>query len=153
MIYQGNIGLSERFRKWGCFIRSCGIIAELEMGKELTVYQLNQLEEHALLKGWVEDETYKVVASAPIIRTAFDLLGAKRRVTEVATSVGNVITFYPSIKDPFRPTQAHIQKIKQSGPSGTHFRVIKDDGSIVDPHEPIIRSLGELYCIHYRIEE
>lgn len=153
MIYQNDKRLSERMQKWGCFIRSCLIIAERIAGKELTDIQINLIEAEALKAGYIDDKTYTVKSSAPIIRLAFDYLtGKPAKVIEIATSVNGKVTFYPSVKDQYKRVDAQIRKYKQGGPSKTHF-VAQLDGETIDPHDPAIRDLGEIYAICYYIEE
>lgn len=138
--------------KWGCFIRSCLIIAELQTNKELTAEQINELEQKAIDLGYVNDKEYKVENSAKIIQLAFEALGIKRRVFEIGTSKNSVDCFYTSVSKENRKIDAKIKKIKQSGPSKYHFIVVKDE-EIIDPHYPRINDLGEVYTILYIIKE
>lgn len=136
-------------QKIGCFVRSCGLVAEYHTGKSLSAGQINELWETAKRKGFVNGSD-DVVASAPIINLALRMLGDKGRFIEVGIFAEGKTSYYPSVQEKYRSIDALIQKIKQSGPSGTHFRLVDKAGYLIeDPHDPEIKVKGICYSILY----
>lgn len=144
-------------QKSGCFFRSCGLIAEIRTGKLLTAEQLNNIWDWAKNVGYINRED-NVQDSAGIANMFLRELGNNSgKFIEVGTFSQGKTTYYPSIKK-YTPDlcriDALIQKIKQNGPQGTHFRPVTKAGDVIeDPHEPPIHCQGIYYSILYAYEE
>lgn len=154
MIKQNDSRLLPVIRKIGCFVRSCGAIAELKAGRELSAEQINELWEWAKKSGNV-DRNDNVKHSAPIITHAYRMLGFKGTFFEVATFKNGRINYYGSVGEGLRNAEKwYIQKIKTNGPEGTHFRNVDYEGKLLfDPYEPEVNSQGVFYSIVYAYKE
>ena len=137
-------------QKIGCFVRSCGLIAELRTGRDLTAEQINALWAWGKEARRI-DENDNVKDSASIATRALRMLGDGGRFVEVGTFKDGVATYYPSVRGTgFARADALIQKIRQGGQSVTHFRVVDARGNLIeDPHEPPIQPRGIFYTILY----
>lgn len=154
MIKQNDKRLLPEIQKIGCFVRSCGAIAELKSGKELSYRQINELWEQAKKSGNV-DYKNEVKHSAPIITNACKMLGFKGCFFEIATFKNGKMGYYASVGDAMRKAEKwYIQKIKTNGAEGTHFRVIDYKGDLLfDPYEPDVTPAGIFYSIVYAFKE
>lgn len=152
-IKQNDVGCIDIMRKSGCFVRSCGLVAEYQTGEKLSVAQVNDLWLYGKTRHYINNQD-NVVESAPIINYALKLLGSKGRFYEVGTFSKGKTSWYPSVPVEMRRSDAVIQKIKQGGPQKYHFRVVDKKGNLIeDPHEPPLKVLGVEYSILYCYEE
>lgn len=154
MIKQNDKRLLPDIQSIGCFVRSCGAIAELKSGNELSARQINNLWAWAKKSGNV-DYKNDVKHSAPIISKAYEMLGGKGRFFEVATFRNGKMGYYASVGEGLRKAEKwYIQKIKTNGKVGTHFRVIDYKGDLLfDPYEPEVIVQGIFYSIVYAFQE
>lgn len=152
-IKQNNPACLPEIREIGCFVRSCGIIAEFKTNKNLTPEQINALWLWAKKTGCV-NKYNNVVKSAPIATQALRMLGdSKGRFIEVGT-FDKTLHYYASIKKEDRHVDALIQKIVTNGSQGTHFRVVDKYGNLMeDPYSPEIVPKGVMYSILYIYKE
>ncbi len=154
-IFQNDARLYPVIQKIGCFFRSALNLAETETDAVLSAEQINALWDAAKEKGFIgmrngEDDC--VLNSAAVANLALKTLGKAGRFVEVATFKNGVMNWYKSVKD--RRAEHFIQKIRQSGPSRTHFRVVNRYGSVVfDPHNPPIFVVSLEYTVCYRFDK
>ncbi len=150
LIYQNDTRLYPVIRSIGCFVRSCGGIAELKTGRALTAGQINELWDWAKASGNVNREN-NVRRSAPIATKALRMLGDKGSFVEVATFQNGRTSYYASVSPEMRARpKSYIQKIKTGGTEGTHFRVVGYDGEVLfDPYNPPPKALSIFYSIIY----
>lgn len=149
-IPQNASGLYLSIQKIGCFFRSALNIGEVISGKALTKEQINKLWDYSKKVHYINDND-DVVSSAGIINLAIKELGGKGRVTEVATFKDGVMNWYRSVT--VCRADYYIQKIKQGGPSKTHFWRVDKYGTVkYEPHNPPIKSLGPIHTICYRYD-
>lgn len=151
-IKQNDVRCYPVIQKVGCFVRSCGAVAENIVGKELTAQQINDLWDWSKQSGHInlKDE---VKHSAPIITHAIELLGGTGKVYEIGTFNKGKLGYYKSVSEAIRKKPKHyIQKIETVN-KNTHFRVVAYDGKLIfDPYDPqpkatkIIYSLIYAYC-------
>ena len=148
-IKQNNPECKTVIQKVGCFFRSCGLIAEYQTGKYLSVKQINDTWEWAKGTGRIDEENC-IKDSASIATRFLRALGDGGCFCEVGTFRGGVTYWYPSIPKDDRRADALIQKIRQGGPSVTHFRVVNKNGGLIeDPHDPPLKVLDIYYSILY----
>ena len=153
MIKQNDKNCMKVVQDIGCFVRTCGLVAEYKVDACLTASQINSLWIWGKENYYINQDN-NVVNSEALINRALTMLGGKGRFIEVGTFVGGKTNYYPAIPPKYRHIDACIQKIAQGGPSGTHFRLVdKDGGLIEDPYEPPIKPLGIFYSILYAYEE
>lgn len=137
----------------GCFVRSCGLIAEIKTGKSLTAEQVNDLWSFCRKNNLLTEQN-SLKASAPVINRAMEVLGGKGMFAEVGIFSNGKANFYKSVDEKYRKIDALIQKIRQNGINGTHFRVVDKYGDVIeDPHEPPIKPTGIIYSILYCYKE
>ena len=152
---QNASGLYLDIQKIGCFFRSALNLAERKAQKSLTVSQINDLWSECKSLGYIgklNGQYNCVLNSAKIATRAAEVLKLKGRFVEVGIMKEGIISFYKGVT-PETATD-FIQKIKQGGPSKTHFRVVAQNGSLLwEPHNPEIKSLGEIYTICYQFRE
>ena len=142
-------------RKIGCFVRSCGAMAEFVTGEELTADQINDLWNWAKKSGNV-DYKNEVKHSAPIATHALRMLGNERGVfVEIATFTRGKMNYCASVGEGLKKCpKYYIQKIATNGPEGTHFRNIDNEGKLLfDPNDPEINCQGIFYSIVYAYRE
>lgn len=148
-IKQNDKNCIKLMRDIGCFVRSCGLVAEYKTGKSLTVNQINDLW-HWCSENKLFTSSYALVASAPVINHALEILGDKGKFIEVGIFSNGKCNWYKSVHESFRKVDALIQKVRQNGPSGTHFRLVDKYGDLIeDPHEPVIKPTSVIYSIIY----
>lgn len=156
---QNTSGLYLPIQKIGCFFISACDLAQMEaekrgwIKKELSVPELNYIWEQALAFKYINAEReYRMENSAGVATLAARALKLPVRFVEVATVTGPEVYWYaPADK---RRADYFIEKIKQNGPSKTHFRVVNVNGELLeDPHEPEITSRGSIHTICYRMDE
>lgn len=137
-------------QKIGCFVRSCGAVAELFMHKELTATQINDLWIWGKKSGNI-DFNDNVKHSAPIITKALKMLEGTGQFIEVATFRNGRLNYYQSVNESLKQRKKYfIQKIETNGKIGTHFRVVSGDGSLLfDPFFPDVEVKKILYSIVY----
>lgn len=157
LLKQNSNGLYIDIQKIGCFFRSALRMAEFIAEKKnrpfLTVKQINKLWECSQLMKFI-DKDKNTVNSAGIANIALDFMNLKGKFVEVATFKDGVLNWYASVPHSQRRADFYIQKIKQSGPSKTHFRNVDKYGELLfDPHDPEIISQGVYYTICYRFDE
>lgn len=154
MIKQNDKRCLPDIQRIGCFVRSCGAIAELKAGKELVAEQINLLWLWAKRTGCVDSHNL-VKRSAPIISKTYEMLGCKGQFYEVGTFQKGKTTYYASVGESLRKAEKwYIQKIGTKGDIGTHFRVVKADGEVLfDPYEPAIKPEKIFYTIIYAFKE
>lgn len=150
MVKQNDKKCLEVIQKIGCFFRSCGNIAEIKTGRNLTAKQINDCWKWAKNTKRINDDD-DVVDSASIATRFLRVLGDDGKFVEVGTFKQGVTSFYPAYKfTELARIDALIQKISQNGPSKTHFRVVDNFGNVLeDPHEPAIKPTGIYYSILY----
>jgi hypothetical protein len=138
----------------GCFVRSCGAVAELKSGKELSAEQIDHLWIFGKNHGYI-DEHDNVKESAPIINEAARILELKGRFFEVATFKNGILEYYKSVSDELRRApKSYIQKVATNGEVGTHYWVVNYAGKILfDPYEPPVNPRKVLYTIVYAYKE
>lgn len=162
MIYQNNIDCLPIIRRVGCFVRSCGLIAEKRYSEnnpdsfeELTADQINRMW------SWGKDteiinENNCLQDSAKMATFALKQLGDMNGYfAEIATKYpdGKCYTYPWAEKKGYVP-DFFIQKIVQNGPGVYHFRMVdKDDNLLVDPHDPPIHVVKPVYTICYKYLE
>jgi hypothetical protein len=77
-------------------------------------------------------------------------LGDNGHFTEVGTIKNGVVSWYPATSQQNRRMDVCIQKIRQGGPQGTHFRLVNKNGVLTeDPHNPAIAALSVIYTVIY----
>lgn len=155
MVKQNDPKCLPIIRKIGCFVRSCGAIAELKEMKQLTAEQINELWAWAKRSGNV-DHNDDVKHSAPIATHALRMLGNETgRFIEVATFTRGRMNYYGSVTDELKQLpKSYIQKIKTNGTIGTHFRVINCAGDLLfDPYTPEVKVQDIFYSIVYAYKE
>lgn len=155
MIKQNNPECLQIIQKIGCFVRSCGAIAELKEMKQFTANQINELWLWAKKSGNI-DHNDDVKHSAPIATHALRMLGNETgRFVEVATFKNGRMNYYASIPDSWKTLpKSYIQKVKTDGQIGTHFRVINCEGGLLfDPYEPEVKVQDLFYSIVYAYKE
>jgi hypothetical protein len=77
-------------------------------------------------------------------------LGDSGHFTEVATVRNGVIEWYPAISQENRRMDVCIQKIRQGGLQGTHFRLVDRAAVLIeDPHNPPIAAISVIYTVIY----
>lgn len=153
-IKQNDQRLGEFMQQSGCFIRCGGLIAEYKTGKSLTADQINQIFEYSKRFSFIDSKNL-VTDSAGIANLALKALGDKGRFVEVGTFEDGETKWYDWVKGTkWARADALIQKIRQGGPQGTHFRVVNNRGKLIeDPHTPEIAVKGIYYSILYAYEE
>lgn len=154
MIKQNDPRLKPVIQKMGCFVRSCGAVAEIKAGKTLSFRQINELWDWSKRKGYI-NKNDDVMRSAPIITKAYEMLGFKGLFLEIATFKDGKMNYYGSISESLkRYPKSYIQKIETDGEIGTHFRVVDFEGvKLFDPYEPDIEPKKILYSIVYAFKE
>lgn len=154
---QNAKGLYLDIQKVGCFFRSALYMAELRIGRSLTHTDINLLWDRSKALGYIgtiNGEANCVKNSAKIANLALDLYHVKGTFVEVAIKRDGETTFYSGVPMEKRRITDYIQKIRQPGPSKTHFRYVNEDGNLVfEPHDPEITCLGVIYTICYRFDE
>ena len=156
-VKQNDKALYDDIQRIGCFFRSCGLVAEYKTGKRLNVTQINNTWDWAKNTRRI-DGNNNVRDSASIINRFLRVLGDNMgSIIEVGTFKDGKTTFYPYYQkhraDLCR-ADFLIQKIRQNGPSGTHFRLVDKLGNLIeDPHEPVINVKGIEYSILYAYAE
>ena len=153
-LFQNDPALYQVIQRIGCFFRSALHLAELKAGRALTAQEINALWEKSKKLEYIttlHGEKNCVANSAAIANLALQTLGCFGKFVEVAVFRNGTFTWYASVKE--RRADAFIQKIRQGGPSKTHFRCVdKTGGVIFEPHDPPIKSLGIFYTICYRFD-
>lgn len=152
-IKQNNIGCRKELAEYGCFYRSCGLIAEFKSGKNLTVNQLNVGWDICKEKGFI-NAADDVVDSAGIINYFWnDVFGFPGKFVEIGIFKNGIKDFYGWVKNgdkSYREIDALIQKIGCNGQYGIHFRPVNKKGVLLeDPHEPEITPQNVYYSILY----
>lgn len=148
-IKQNDEGLYSDIQKIGCFFRSALLLAEIQTGKNLDVDTINKLWRRCKSLGLINGDN-DVVRSAGIATLALRELGDQGFIHEIAVFKNGVTTWYSGVN---HRIDYFIQKIKQNGPSKTHFRVVDKYGTLVeDPHRPAILCQGIIYSICYQYE-
>lgn len=132
-------------------------MAEMEAEKQhvenhlLNSSQINMLWDFSYQKRYITEQNC-MTCSAPIANLALGMLGVPGRFVEVATFKDGNMGWYPAIED--RKAEYFIQKIKQNGPEGIHFRNVTKEGErLWDPHDPEIKPTGIFYTICYRYDK
>lgn len=151
MIKQNDKDCLPIVQKIGCFVRSCGAMAEFKTGKELTAEQINALWDWAKKSGHINANNC-VKHSAPIATRALRMLGDNHgQFIEIATFTKGRMNYYGSVTEDLKVLpKSFIQKIKTECTAGTHFRIVGSDGSVMfDPYEPPIKALDIYYSIVY----
>ena len=161
MIYQNDDNCITDVRKIGCFVRSCGIIAECkynelytasnEEDRLLTAQDINKMWRYGKELGII-DEDNRLINSAKMATFALRLLGDNDgRFIEIATKKNGEMDLYGWARKKGYVPDSFIQKILQNGPSKTHFRVVdKNDNLQLDPHNPPIKMVEPVYTICYK---
>lgn len=153
-VFQNDERLHPDIRKIGCFFRAALNMAEMKAGKALSSIQINRLWDMSKKYGFIGDlnnEKNCVIASAPIANMALQELSFYGQFVEVATFKDGEMDWYKSVKD--RRVDSYIQKIRQSGPSKTHFRCVDKLGNVIfDPYFPAIKPLSICYTICFRFD-
>ena len=161
----------------GCRFRCDGLAAEYRTGRALTAAQLNAVwiwaqdtnrigSEQPVNCGVKRNEAFNPKCpkcphwsdckfncekdGASIATRFLRELGDNGRFAEVGTVRNGAVSWYPAISEKNRRMDACIQKIKQGGPQGTHFRLAGTDGALIeDPHDPPVAKLGIIYTVIY----
>lgn len=151
MIKQNDKRLLPKINKIGCYFMCCAYIAQMQTKKELTPEQINE--------GWVwSKKNYHInLADDLLHRHAEDIityflqiLGDKGKVKEVGIFEGGQCIWYGEEQG----SDYYIQKIEQSGPSKTHFRIVDKYGVVIeDPAEPPIKSKHVIYSRIFKYKE
>ena len=148
---QNASGLYLSIQKIGCFFRSALNMAEDKAQKALTVEQINKLWDKACAFRYINSEN-NVTNSAKIANLALEELKISGRFVEVAIFQNGLMQWYSSVIT--HSADYYIQKIKQGGPSKTHFiRVDAEGRTLFEPHDPPIKKLGIYYTICYRYDK
>lgn len=148
---QNSVGLYSYIQS-GCFFRAACHMAEMKAGKALSIPQINKLWDMAKKLKYIDNHD-NVVVSAAIANLAAGLLDLHGKFVEVAT-FDKQMNWYASIPQSERTADYYIQKIKQNGPSKTHFRNVDKYGDLIwDPHTPDINVQGVYYTICYKYVE
>lgn len=154
-IKQNDSGLYIPIQKIGCFYRSCGLIAEYKTRKQLTVEQLNNGWDDCKKMGDINRED-DVVDSAKIISYFLHRLGDSGEYIEIGTIKNGLPGYYGWVTADMKKNHERffIQKIRQNGPSIYHFRVVDEDGYLIeDPHRPDINVVSVVHSIIYYYRE
>lgn len=150
MIKQNHPQCMPVIRKIGCFVRSCGALAELKTGRRLKASEINKLWIWAKSNGCVNRHD-DVVESAPIATEALRILGDTGRFVEIATFKDGELNYYKWVTPAMKQRKKwFIQKIKTNGEIGTHFRVVDHAGRLVfDPYDPECTVHGIFHSVVY----
>ena len=155
---QNASGLYLEIQQIGCFFRAACHMAEIEAEKQgrtqaLTLEQINKLWEYSKTLKYINEQD-NVVSSVGIANLALKKLNASGRFVEVAVFSEGKMNWYASVRGKDRKADYYIQKIKQAGPSVTHFINVDNAGNLLwDPHEPQIIKRGVFYTICYRLDK
>lgn len=150
MVKQNHPQCMPIIRRVGCFVRSCGALAELKTGRRLKPKEINKL--------WIFGKSSKlidrndnVIESAPLATEALRVLGDNGRFIEIATFKNGVMNYYSWVTPQMKEKKKwFIQKIKTNGQIGTHFRVVNHEGKLIfDPYEPECTVQSIFYSVVY----
>lgn len=149
-VYQNDDKCYKVVQRIGCFVRSCGGIAEIKTGERLSAEQINALWDWAKATGNV-NRNDDVRRSAPIATKALRMLGDKGSFVEIATFKNGHMNYYASVSAALKTApKSYIQKVRTGGEVGTHFRVVSNDGTdLFDPYYPAPKATAVLYSIVY----
>lgn len=151
-IKQNNIGCRKEIQEYGCFYRSCGLIAEIKSGRNLTVSHLNEGWDYCKSKGYISPSD-NVVDSAAIINYFWnDVFNLPGKFVEIGTFKNGYTNYYGWVQKnkEYQRIDALIQKIGCNGYYGIHFRPVSKKGVLLeDPHEPEINVQQVFYSILY----
>ena len=149
ILYQDNSELYPIIQHSGCFFMSCLYIAQIKTGKTLSAVEINKIWEWGKNTHRIDDNDC-IVNSVSIIMRAYRYLSGTGRFYEVGTFSEGKSYYYPSVGNEYRRADFLIQKIKQGGAQGTHFRVVDKVGNVIyDPYSKGIQSKGIVYSILY----
>lgn len=149
-VKQTNPACLEVIRRIGCFARAAMYVGEMISGIALAPSQINGIWTWAEDEGFITRGDHNLRESAPLINRVLELAGVRGRVYEVGTFAKGKLTWYQSVPVSMRRPEFLIQKIKQGGPEGTHFRNVTRNGKLLwDPHDPEIKVRGIFYSIIY----
>ena len=148
MLYQNSPSVSKIIVDIGCFYRSCLRIPEIELNKEFSVDELNELWAVARGKGFINEKD-DVVNSAGIANIGFNHFNSDKRLIEVGLFKIGVTDFYSWVKD--RRIDYLIQKVKTVN-QNDHFRVVDHRGKVIfDPYYPQPEIESIYYSILYQV--
>lgn len=156
---QNASGLYLQIQQIGCFFRAACHMAELEAKKQnkyvqkLNQAQLNHLWDLAKQFEYIDHEN-NLVKAEKLATAALRHLDLPGRFVEVAVFQDGKMGWYPGLKGAQKRADYFIQKIRQNGPSKTHFRNVQNDGQLLwDPHDPDINVAGIFYTICFRYDK
>lgn len=149
-IKQNSLGLLPDIQRVGCFFRCALRMAEQELGRTLTEFEINLEWIEARNNGYIDDQL-NLKNAAKVATICLRRHGGTGAFIEIATETDGSVYWYTWVKD--RTVNYRIMKIRQGGPSRTHFVEVDENKNVTfDPHEPAIRSLGEIYTVYYRYD-
>lgn len=150
MIKQNHPQCMPIIRRVGCFVRSCGALAELKTGRRLKPKEINKLWIFGKSSNLI-DRNNDVKESAPLATEALRVLGDNGRFIEIATFKDGVMNYYSWVTPQMKEKKKwFIQKIKTNGQIGTHFRVVNHEGELIfDPYEPECTVQGVFHSVVY----
>ena len=152
MYKQNNIELLPIIQKIGCFFVSCCKVAEMIAGKELEIYQINQLWQVSKVNGSI-NKNDEVRHSATIINIALKMLKCKNRCFEIGVKRNGNVKYYAITEELKKRKHYFIQKIGTDTKYGTHFRVVDcNENVIFDPYYPDVKPFSIFYTIVYTCE-
>lgn len=147
-LYQNSAELLPVIQNVGCFFRCALRMAENRLGKNLTADEINNEWIQAKTKGVIDSQD-NLLDAAKVATDCLRRHGGHGMFIEIATEYDGQVNWYSWVK--IKDADYRIMKIRQNGPSKTHFvEVDKNKNVTFDPHNPPIRSMGELYTIYYR---
>lgn len=154
MIKQNHPQCMPIVRNIGCFVRSCGALAEFKTDRRLRALDINRLWIWGKRTGSI-NRFDDVVESAPIATEALRVLGDTGRFIEIATFKNGSMNYYPWVTAEMKKKKKwFIQKIKTNGNIGTHFRVVDYLGRLMfDPYEPECTVHGIFHSVVYIYSE
>lgn len=125
-------------------------MAEKQLGRNLTVEEINHEWHEAKLKGFIDSEN-NLRNAAKVATNCLRRYGGSGSLVEVATRFDGETEWYSWVTP--RKADYRIMKINQNGPNKTHFVVVDKTNKVVfEPHDPPIHSLGEVYTVLYRYD-
>lgn len=154
-IKQNDSGLYIPIQQIGCFFRSCGLVAEYKTRRKLTVEQINKGWDACKKMGYINKDN-DVVDSAKIITYFLHELKDTGSYVEIGTVKSGLPGYYGWVTGEMKKNRErfYIQKIRQNGPSIYHFRVVDEDGYLIeDPHRPDINVVKVVHSIIYFYKE
>lgn len=150
MIKQNDEKCLPAIQKIGCFFRSSLLAVEYSTGKKFTPDDLNSLWNSAKFKGIISIDD-DLMDSAKLMNLGLDRLCEPGYFAEIGLKVAGHIELYRWAENAGLVPDTFIRKMRQGGPNKYHYVLVDEkDKLIEDPHDPVIKDLGEVFTICYK---